>query len=100
MTGTRHFESLVAIGLVLGLALTGCTATSASGGRSSALGDVEVGRYSPAPAGAERPRVGCPPWEVKQARVEGDTVNTKTRPPGRGLWASDHGSVAATLQFR
>jgi len=41
-----------------------------------------------------------PPWKVKQARVEGDTVNTKTRPPGRGLWPSDHGAVAATLQFR
>jgi hypothetical protein len=40
------------------------------------------------------------PDKVKQARVEGDTVNTKTRPPGLGLWASDHGSVAATLQFR
>jgi len=40
------------------------------------------------------------PWKVKQARVEGDTVNTKTRPPGRGLWPSDHGAVAATLQFR
>lgn len=41
-----------------------------------------------------------PPFKVKQARVEGDTVNTKTRPPGRGLWPSDHGAVAATLQFR
>jgi hypothetical protein len=40
------------------------------------------------------------PWKVKQARVEGDTMNTKTRPPGRGLWPSDHGAVAATLQFR
>jgi hypothetical protein len=40
------------------------------------------------------------PRKVKQARVEGDTVNTKTRPPGRGLWPSDHGAVAATLQFR
>jgi hypothetical protein len=40
------------------------------------------------------------PWKVKQARVEGDTVNAKTRPPGRGLWPSDHGAVAATLQFR
>jgi hypothetical protein len=41
-----------------------------------------------------------PPLKVKQARVEGDTVNTKTHPPGRGLWPSDHGAVAATLQFR
>lgn len=40
-----------------------------------------------------------PPLEVKQARVIGDTVNTKTRPPGRGLWPSDHGAVAATLQL-
>ena len=40
------------------------------------------------------------PWKVKQARVEGDTVNTRTRPPGQGLWPSDHGAVAATLQFR
>jgi hypothetical protein len=40
-----------------------------------------------------------PPLKVKQARVIGDTVNTKTRPPGLGLWPSDHGSVAATLQF-
>jgi len=40
------------------------------------------------------------PRKVKQARVEGDTVNTKTRPPGHGLWPSDHGAVAATLQFR
>ena len=39
------------------------------------------------------------PWKVKQARVEGDTVNTKTLPPGLGLWPSDHGAVAATLQF-
>lgn len=38
------------------------------------------------------------PLKVKQARVIGDTVDTKTAPPGRGLWPSDHGAVAATLQ--
>jgi len=40
------------------------------------------------------------PWKVKNARVVGETVNFKTRPPGRGLWPSDHGAVVATLQFR
>jgi hypothetical protein len=40
------------------------------------------------------------PWKVKDARVVGETVNFKTRPPGRGLWPSDHGAVVATLQFR
>jgi hypothetical protein len=40
-----------------------------------------------------------PPLKVKQARVIGDTVNTRTSPPGRGKWPSDHGSVAATLQL-
>jgi hypothetical protein len=39
------------------------------------------------------------PDKVKQARVLGSTVNFKTRPPGRGLWPSDHGAVAATLEF-
>jgi len=39
------------------------------------------------------------PNKVKQARVLGSTVNFKTRPPGRGLWPSDHGAVAATLEF-
>lgn len=37
--------------------------------------------------------------KVKQARVLGDTVSTKTRPPGLSLWASDHGAVAAGLEF-
>jgi len=40
------------------------------------------------------------PNKVKQARVLGSTVNFKTRPPGRGLWPSDHGAVAANLEFR
>jgi len=40
------------------------------------------------------------PWKVKNARVVGETVNFKTKPPGRGLWPSDHGAVVATLQFR
>ncbi len=39
------------------------------------------------------------PSKVKQARVLGSTVNFRTRPPGRGLWPSDHGAVAATLEF-
>jgi len=39
------------------------------------------------------------PAKIKQARVLGDVVATKTPPPGQGLWASDHGSVAATIEF-
>lgn len=39
------------------------------------------------------------PAKVKQARVLGDVVSAKTPPPGVGLWPSDHGSVAATLEF-
>jgi endonuclease/exonuclease/phosphatase family metal-dependent hydrolase len=39
------------------------------------------------------------PEMVKKARVLGDTVSSKTRPPGLGLWSSDHGAVAAELQF-
>jgi hypothetical protein len=39
------------------------------------------------------------PEKIKQARVLGDKVATKTPPHGRGLWASDHGSVAATIEF-
>jgi hypothetical protein len=39
------------------------------------------------------------PAKVNQARVLGDVVSAKTQPPGRGLWPSDHGSVAATLIF-
>jgi hypothetical protein len=39
------------------------------------------------------------PEKVKQARVLGDEVSSKTHPPGRGLWPSDHGTVATGLQF-
>lgn len=39
------------------------------------------------------------PDGVKKARVLGSKVSDKTPPPGLGLWPSDHGSVAAELQF-
>ena len=39
------------------------------------------------------------PNKVKQARVLGDKVSSKTHPPGRGLWTTDHGGIAALLQF-
>jgi hypothetical protein len=39
------------------------------------------------------------PSKVKKARVLGAKVSSKTLPPGHGLWPSDHGSVAAELQF-
>jgi hypothetical protein len=39
------------------------------------------------------------PTKVKQARVLGSNVSDKTSPPGQGLWPSDHGSVAAELEF-
>jgi hypothetical protein len=39
------------------------------------------------------------PASVKQARVLGDKVSSKTHPPGLGLWSSDHGAVAAELRF-
>ena len=39
------------------------------------------------------------PSKVKKARVLGAKVSSKTSPPGHGLWPSDHGSVAAELQF-
>jgi hypothetical protein len=39
------------------------------------------------------------PNKVKKARVLGAKVSDKTPPPGDGLWPSDHGSVAAELQF-
>jgi hypothetical protein len=39
------------------------------------------------------------PNKVKKARVLGAKVSSKTPPPGLGLWPSDHGSVAAELQF-
>jgi len=39
------------------------------------------------------------PDRVEKARVLGSRVSDKTPPPGQGLWPSDHGSVAAELQF-
>jgi hypothetical protein len=39
------------------------------------------------------------PVRVKKARVLGNRVSGKPRPPGERLWPSDHGSVAAELQF-
>ena len=39
------------------------------------------------------------PVKVKKARVLGAKVADKTSPPGQGLWPSDHGTVAAELQF-
>lgn len=39
------------------------------------------------------------PKKVKQARVLDDKVSTKTNPPGLGLWSTDHGGIAAELQF-
>lgn len=38
------------------------------------------------------------PAKVRQARVVGDRVSDKTRPPPR-LWPSDHAGVLATLRF-
>jgi hypothetical protein len=40
------------------------------------------------------------PDKVYQVRVLGDKASTKTHPPGLGLWSSDHGGMAAVLQFR
>ncbi|NJD30906.1 MAG: hypothetical protein FIB04_03385 [Gammaproteobacteria bacterium] len=40
-----------------------------------------------------------PPKKVFDARLLGDTVASKTSPPGLGLWPSDHASVAARLQY-
>jgi endonuclease/exonuclease/phosphatase family metal-dependent hydrolase len=39
------------------------------------------------------------PRKVKEARLLGDVTADKTWPPGRGLWPSDHASVAAQLQY-
>jgi len=39
------------------------------------------------------------PRKVKDARLLGDVTADKTWPPGRGLWPSDHASVAALLQY-
>ena len=40
-----------------------------------------------------------PTQKIKKARVLGDKVSAKTPPHGKGLWASDHGSVAAGIEF-
>ena len=40
------------------------------------------------------------PEKVKQTRVLGDKVSTKTNPPGLGLWSTDHGGIATVLQFQ
>jgi endonuclease/exonuclease/phosphatase family metal-dependent hydrolase len=39
------------------------------------------------------------PAGVRKVRTLGDVVSSKTRPPGLGLWASDHAAVAADLEF-
>ncbi|MGR9043936.1 MAG: hypothetical protein ACU83N_01490 [Gammaproteobacteria bacterium] len=39
------------------------------------------------------------PAKVKQARMLGDKVSSKTAPPGQGLWPTDHGGIAASIQF-
>lgn len=39
------------------------------------------------------------PAKVLNARLIGDTVNTKTPPAGLGVWPSDHAAVAATLRY-
>jgi hypothetical protein len=43
--------------------------------------------------------LGEVPQKVKKARVLGNKMSSKTRPPGMGLWSSDHGAVAAKLHF-
>jgi hypothetical protein len=39
------------------------------------------------------------PGKVKDVRLLGEVSADRTKPPGRGLWPSDHASVAATLQY-
>jgi len=39
------------------------------------------------------------PLKVKDVRLLGEVAADKTRPPGRGLWPSDHASVAGRLQY-
>lgn len=39
------------------------------------------------------------PAKIKDIRVVGDTVASKTPPPGLGRWPSDHGSVTARMLF-
>jgi endonuclease/exonuclease/phosphatase family metal-dependent hydrolase len=39
------------------------------------------------------------PRKVKDVRLLGEVAADRTRPPGRGLWPSDHASVAGRLQY-
>jgi hypothetical protein len=39
------------------------------------------------------------PAKAIKIRTLGDVVSSNTRPPGRGLWPSDHAAVAAGLRF-
>jgi hypothetical protein len=39
------------------------------------------------------------PRRVKDVRLLGEVAADKTRPPGRGLWPSDHAAVAGRLQY-
>ena len=39
------------------------------------------------------------PRNVKDVRLLGEVAADRTRPPGRGLWPSDHASVAGRLQY-
>jgi len=39
------------------------------------------------------------PFKVKEVRVLGEVAADRTRPPGTGLWPSDHASVAGRLQY-
>jgi endonuclease/exonuclease/phosphatase family metal-dependent hydrolase len=41
----------------------------------------------------------APPKNVFEARLLGESVADKTSPKGRGLWPSDHASVAARIQY-
>jgi len=41
----------------------------------------------------------APLRKVQEARLLGESVSDKTPPSGRGLWPSDHASVAARLQY-
>ncbi len=42
---------------------------------------------------------GDEPAKVKQVRILGAKVSAKTSPAGLGLWPSDHGGIAALVQF-
>lgn len=39
------------------------------------------------------------PRKVKDVRLLGEVAADRTKPPGRGLWPSDHASVAARIQY-